>query len=298
MSRKVKQSKDTYNCGSVKCKWCESNRVKTIQQLEKLIEVEESQKFRVIPIEYLPMGDCMLAVRPELPLNPSISDVLAMGIPVGWDEIFQPYTGIIEMIESRLRLESGKILPDPIDIFRAFELCNPEDVKVVIVGQDPYYTMGNDNKPTATGLSFSVRKGQPIPKSLKNIFAELKRDIEGFAKPSHGNLEYWAEQGVLMLNRALTVAKGNPDSHTNIWEELTSSVVCNLSSKYPEIVYMLWGRSAQKMVGSITNGEMLEAGHPVGRNNKYKFQGCKHFSKANELLEEWGREPIDWVIRD
>lgn len=187
---------------------------------------------------------------------------------------------------------NGKIFPKRKDLFNAFELCSLENTKVLILGQDPYH---RDNQ--AHGLSFSVPKGIAAPPSLKNIFKELKNDLN-IDLPSHGCLESWAKQGVLLLNSILTVREGSPGSHKNIgWETFTNAVIKQVNDFERHIVFMLWGAFAKSKKVLITNERhlVLESAHP-SPYSATGFFGCKHFSKANEFLIKNKINQINWSI--
>lgn len=189
----------------------------------------------------------------------------------------------------------GKIIypPSPL-IFNAFNHTPFNQVKVVILGQDPYHGEGQ-----AHGLSFSVQKGVRIPPSLSNIFKELKSDIPGFSIPSHGELTKWADQGVLLLNATLTVRKNEPASHQKKgWETFTDQAIRNLAEQRNGIIFMLWGKTAQAKIPLIDTGKhtILAAAHPSPYSAHNGFLGCKHFSKANENLEKQGLTKINWQI--
>lgn len=188
--------------------------------------------------------------------------------------------------------EKGKdIFPSNDNIFRAIELTPLENVKVVILGQDPYHGEGQ-----AHGLSFSVQKGVRVPPSLKNIYKELKDDI-GMTPPNHGFLEGWAKQGVLLLNTTLTVEKGKPASHKGCgWEEFTDMVIREVNKLDHPVVFMLWGSHAQKKsdMVDVHKNCILKAAHPSPFSAYRGFLGCKHFSKANDFLKKNGQDPIIW----
>ncbi|MDG1064595.1 MAG: uracil-DNA glycosylase [Luminiphilus sp.] len=190
----------------------------------------------------------------------------------------------------------GKVIyPPGSEIFSALQLTPPEAVRVVILGQDPYH--GPDQ---AHGLSFSVRKGVAIPPSLRNIFKELQRDLE-IEKPSHGCLNHWAEQGVLLLNASLTVESGRAGSHQNLgWEVFTDRVVATVRDVGKPIVFMLWGAQARKKFGALDGfGHcILTAPHPSPLSAHRGFLGCGHFSQANAFLERCDRGAIDWSLPD
>ncbi|MFN3403137.1 MAG: uracil-DNA glycosylase [Cytophagaceae bacterium] len=176
-------------------------------------------------------------------------------------------------------------------IFSAFDKCPFDEVKVVIIGQDPYHGPGQAN-----GLCFSVADNIPLPPSLQNIFKEIKSDL-GKEIPKTGNLERWAKQGVLLLNATLTVRANSPGSHQKRgWEEFTDAVIKILSDEKENLVFILWGAYAQKK-GAIINREkhcVLSAAHPSPFSAHSGFFGCKHFSKSNEYLRSKGKKEIEW----
>ncbi|KAK9809914.1 hypothetical protein WJX72_001672 [[Myrmecia] bisecta] len=184
--------------------------------------------------------------------------------------------------------------PQPF-IFRALNTCPLPDVRVVILGQDPYHGMNQ-----AMGLSFSVPPGQAVPSSLQNIYKELRDDC-GCHIPNHGSLEKWASQGVLLLNASLTVRAHQANSHSKKgWEQFTEAIIRTLSKQRRGVVFLLWGRYAQQK-GKVINRQahhVLEAAHPSGLSANRGFFGCKHFSKTNRLLRQQGLEPIDWQIEN
>lgn len=183
------------------------------------------------------------------------------------------------------------VYPSPKDLFAAFDHCPFHQVKVVILGQDPYHGPGQ-----AHGLCFSVQDGVRTPPSLQNIYKEIKNDI-GTDIPVSGNLERWASQGVLLLNSTLTVAAGLPGSHQGKgWEEFTDAAIKALSEKREQLVFLLWGNYAKKKGAHIDRQKhlVLEAAHPSPLGAYKGFFGCKHFSKTNEYLEAHGQKSITW----
>ena len=185
----------------------------------------------------------------------------------------------------------GKIvLPEPKNFFRAFDLCELNKVKVVIIGQDPYHTPGVPN-----GLAFSVNKNQKLPPSLINIFRELESDLG--VKNYIGDLSAWSRQGVLLLNTCLSVCAGLPASHSNIgWEQFTNAVIEEIQKK-KNIIFLLWGKHAQQKKAFIQEDNfILEAAHPSPLSANNGFFGCNHFSKTNNLLTSLGSDPIDWQL--
>ena len=185
------------------------------------------------------------------------------------------------------------IYPNMYDIFNALRYTSYSNVKVVLLGQDPYH---GENQ--AHGLCFSVKKGVPQPPSLKNIFKELKDDL-GCEIPNHGELTKWANEGVLLLNTVLTVRQGQANSHANKgWEKLTDRIIEILNDRKEPIVFLLWGRNAQNKSKLITNPNhlILKCAHPSPLSAYNGFYGCKHFSKTNEFLVNNHTKPIDWQI--
>ena len=190
---------------------------------------------------------------------------------------------------------SRQIFPPKDQIFSAFLLTPYKDVKVVILGQDPYH---NDHQ--AHGLCFSVQKGVEIPPSLVNIYQELHDDL-GCYIPNNGYLVKWAEQGVLMLNTVLTVRAHQANSHRMLgWETFTDRVIELVDAKEEPVVFLLWGTPAQKKAEMLHNPNhlVLKAPHPSPLSAYRGFFGCKHFSKTNEFLKAHGLEPIDWQIEN
>lgn len=194
----------------------------------------------------------------------------------------------------RSQYASKAIHPMPTQIFRAFDLCPLDQVKVVILGQDPYHGPGQAN-----GLCFAVNDGVRLPPSLKNIYKEIESDL-GIIMDERGDLEQWAKQGVLLLNATLTVEAAQPGSHQDKgWEEFTDAVVKKLSDSSEHLVFLLWGRYAQNKGGVIDRSKhlVLTAAHPSPFSAYSGFFGCKHFSKTNAYLKEHGMEEIRWSNR-
>ena len=191
----------------------------------------------------------------------------------------------------RAEYAQRQIFPRGADIFRAFDKCPFESLKVVIIGQDPYHGPGQAN-----GLCFSVNDGVEFPPSLKNIFAEVQSDT-GAPIPQSGNLDRWAEQGVLLLNSVLTVRAHQAASHAGRgWEQFTDAVVRTIAERRDGIVYMLWGSYAQRK-GAIADPArncILKAVHPSPLSVYRGFFGCRHFTRANEYLASIGKEPVTW----
>lgn len=186
------------------------------------------------------------------------------------------------------------VYPPKEDIYNAFKHCPLDKVKVVILGQDPYHGAGQ-----AHGLSFSVNKGIALPPSLRNIYRELEQDVD-FINPNHGDLTYWAKQGVLLLNDVLTVKAAAAGSHQKLgWEQFTEHVISFLSEQKSDLVFMLWGNYALKKGKKIDRAKhlVLVSGHPSPMSaNQGKWFGNKHFSQANTFLVSKGKQPIDWQL--
>ena len=185
------------------------------------------------------------------------------------------------------------VYPNMHNIFNALKYTSFSDTKVVILGQDPYHGPGQ-----AHGLCFSVQKGVEPPPSLQNIFKELMADV-GIERPQHGELTSWARQGVLLLNTVLTVREHQPNSHKGKgWEVLTDRIIAELNNKETPVVFLLWGANARSKKTLITNPlhVKLETVHPSPLSAYNGFFGCRHFSKANAILEAFGQTPIDWNV--
>ena len=188
-----------------------------------------------------------------------------------------------------------KIYPNMNNIFDSLKYASYEDIKVVIIGQDPYHEEGQ-----AHGLSFSVQPGIEIPPSLQNIYKELQDDL-GCYIPNNGYLVKWAKQGVLLLNNVLTLRAHQANSHKDKgWEEFTDSIIRILNKREKPIVFMFWGACAKTKEALVTNPNhlILKAVHPSPLSAYRGFFGCKHFSKANEFLKSHGEEPVDWQIEN
>lgn len=187
------------------------------------------------------------------------------------------------------------IYPAMENIFNALKYTSYEDVKVLILGQDPYHGPGQ-----AHGLCFSVQKGVDKPPSLKNMFKELENDL-GISAPSHGCLTDWAKQGILLLNTVLTVREGEPNSHKKLgWTIFTDRIIELLNERRDPVIFVLWGRNALEKLPLITNSHhyVLSAAHPSPLSASRGFFGCKHYSKINEILKSMGKTPIDWRISE
>jgi uracil-DNA glycosylase len=191
--------------------------------------------------------------------------------------------------------ERHVVFPPHDEVFAALHLTSFAATRVVILGQDPYHGSGQ-----AHGLCFSVRRGVPIPPSLRNMHKELQQDL-GCPTPSHGNLEHWARQGVLLLNTTLTVREGEAASHQGRgWETFTDEVISAVDAKSSRVVFLLWGAASRKKKSLIDTDRhtVIESAHPSPLSAHNGFFGSRPFSRANQALRESGQEPIDWAIPD
>lgn len=209
-------------------------------------------------------------------------------------EFHKPYyKTLYEFVKTEY--DTRQVFPPAEDIFNAFHLTPLSEVKVVIIGQDPYHNVGQ-----AHGLCFSVKPDVSVPPSLVNIYKELHDDL-GCYVPNNGYLVKWAQQGILMLNTVLTVRAHQANSHQGRgWEQFTDAIIHAVNEQDRPIVYLLWGRPAQSKIPMLTNPNhlILKAPHPSPLSAYRGFFGCKHFSQANEFLKAHGVEPIDWQIEN
>jgi uracil-DNA glycosylase len=221
----------------------------------------------------------------------------ALAIPESWtavlaDQLSQPYVKKLADFVAAER-ETEKIYPPDADVFAALDLTPYDQVKVVILGQDPYHGAGQ-----AHGLSFSVRPGVQPPPSLVNMFKELRDDL-GIPVTKQGFLEPWARQGVLLLNAVLTVRESQPNSHKGKgWERLTDAIIEALNRRQEPVIFVLWGAYAQKKAALIDQSRhaVISSAHPSPLSARSGFFGSKPFSKINTILEGWGKTPIDWRL--
>lgn len=214
-----------------------------------------------------------------------------------WEELFQQeeqkeyYRKLMQFLDEEYAQHT--IYPPREDLFTCFTSCPFEDVKVVILGQDPYHQPNQ-----AHGLCFSVRKGVPIPRSLKNIYKELKSDL-AIDAPTHGCLTKWAQQGVFLMNTVMSVREGHATSHKKKgWEMFTDTVISALNEQEQGIVFVLWGNHAQKKASLITGAQhrILMSAHPSPLSASRGFFGSRPFSTINAYLTEMNRTPIDWRL--
>ncbi|MGF1768053.1 uracil-DNA glycosylase [Enterovibrio makurazakiensis] len=217
--------------------------------------------------------------------------------PVTWDDVIgqeqeQDYFKQTLQAVAEARAQGKVVYPPEEEVFNAFTFTELSDVRVVILGQDPYHGPNQ-----AHGLCFSVLPGIKTPPSLVNLYKELAQDIDGFSVPQHGYLKSWADQGVLLLNTVLTVEQGNAHSHSHLgWETFTDRIIGAVNQHCEGVVFLLWGAHARKKGRSIDRARhhVLEAPHPSPLSAHRGFLGCKHFSTTNILLQEMGKPSIDW----
>lgn len=255
--------------------------------LEKATELDDGNRY----LRRAELEAAAAALRgPALP-------ALADGIPADWRAILRPAleTDRFRALDAYVRAEraAGPVYPPEALTFAALKRTPVDKVKVVFLGQDPYHGEGE-----ATGLSFSLPRGVAVPSSLKNIFKELHTDL-GVPPASHGNLEAWADRGVLLLNTALTVRKDEPGSHRRQgWEELTDAILDEVNAKDERVVFVLLGKDAQKKAARIDTSRhtVVTAAHPSGLSANRGFFGSRPFSKVNDALAAAGRDPIDWTL--
>eukprot|EP01114_Cavostelium_apophysatum_P017940 TRINITY_DN5437_c0_g1_i1.p1 TRINITY_DN5437_c0_g1~~TRINITY_DN5437_c0_g1_i1.p1 ORF type:complete len:322 (-),score=52.46 TRINITY_DN5437_c0_g1_i1:43-1008(-) len=250
-------------------------------------KAEELKKLQAIP-----------AAKQEVQKNENTTPLLDQLIDPGWkealgEEIKKPYFAKILSFLDEQKAAGKVVYPPDRDVFNAFNFTPLDNVKVVILGQDPYHGQGQGH-----GLSFSVRKGVAVPPSLKNIFQELSTDIPGFQIPQHGSLEQWARDGVMLLNASLTVEASKANSHASCgWQQFTDAAIKIINDRKKNVVFILWGKVAQEK-GKVINSSkhcVLKAAHPSPYSSD-KFWGCKVFSKANEYLKSKGIEPVRWYL--
>ncbi|PQZ88134.1 uracil-DNA glycosylase [Arthrobacter sp. MYb227] len=235
------------------------------------------------------------AQRAKFPFAESLEHAVNEGfMTADWAEALAPVEATLldlaKNLETR-RLAGERILPAPQNILRAF--ARPlASARVLIMGQDPYPTPGH-----SVGLSFATAPSvRPLPRSLKNIYTELESDL-GIATPAHGDLSAWADQGVILLNRVLTVAAGNAGSHRSLgWEKITNAAISALVNQKKPLVAILWGKDAQTLSTALRDTPIIATAHPSPLSARRGFFGSKPFSRSNELLVAQGAAPIDWAL--
>jgi len=245
----------------------------------------------------IPKRKIKIIHRPRLE-NWSWGDILANYIPLTWEDTFARTTEerktIAQVLTTKAISQYKELYPAKEYIYRAFDLTPFPKVRVVIIGQDPYPQPGK-----AQGLSFAIAPDDPhLPGSLKNIYKEIKSEYPNFQIPKHGDLRRWAQQGILLLNMALTVPPGERNAHRGVWKPFLVKTIKEIVEKKPKTIFVLWGNEAQKIAGIIGNAPVLISGHPSPEavNRGGDFLGNGHFRKINDILEKQGELPIDWQI--
>lgn len=231
----------------------------------------------------------------------SLEKVASQYTPPTWEKVFEnskyELKDISDILEEDRKI-NGPRIPDNCDLFRVFNLTPLQRVKVVILGQDPYFQRQANGKPVATGLAFSVPRGLPIPSSLQNIYKELKTDIPQFKIPNHGDLTNWSLQGVFLLNACLTVREGEPGCFKELFSGFIKKVIHAILEANPKCIFVAWGKNAEKIISKFVGErtKVLISAHPSSLSANRGFFGCKHFSQINELLISQKLEPINWQI--
>jgi len=240
-----------------------------------------------------------LKIVEEIDQSWSIVDIAEKRPSAGWEEVFQDCLPEFRDLDEDLK--GQEFYPLKKHLFRAFDLTPLSRVSVVIIGQDPYPQMimlPQGRVPRAQGLSFSVHKEDAIPASLKNIYKELQNTVTGFQPPMHGDLSYWAYQGVLLLNSCLTVRPNEPGSHGQMWMGFVTKVLQAINEKRPGTVFILWGKQAQELESLVgERAKIIKGAHPSPLSaNRGGFFGGNYFNLANRLLQQMGRPLIDWNV--
>lgn len=231
----------------------------------------------------------------------TVAEVARKAPPPGWRDTFTTYLPALKSASNKVAASEKachcEAIPNRADIFRAFNLCPRQYTRVVIIGQDPYYTVTR-GQPIADGLAFSVRPGASVPGSLRNIFIELAKEYpRHFKVPNHGNLEKWAEQGILLLNISLSTLPGKPNVHKDYWMDFIKGVFKDLGKANPRCIYLLMGKEAQKITKYLNKGaRIITAVHPSPRSAGKGFFGSGVFRQIDAYLISDGTAPIMWQI--
>lgn len=274
----------------------ESSKLENSNDLEKL-KAQETDEVKEKPKE---KPKPFIHVIPPVKQEMTLSEIVQTKVPKSWEAVFKAAENDLEELSTILQdqeKQHGVWYPLKKNLFRALELTALNEVRAVLVGMDPYYQIADDGEPRPTGCSFSVRKADSIPGSLKNIFTEIKNEYPTFQYPFHGCLDSWARQGILLLNRCLTVRPNDPGSHGAIWDGFLIHLLKAIDNVRPKCIFILLGREAQKIKKYLGDKVIiLEAGHPSSRNAKGGFLGCGIFLKVNEHLVKMGEKPINWNL--
>lgn len=253
-------------------------------------------------IKHKPKSTNVKLVISKLKTISNLGDWLINDVPFSWRPFFK-------LAEAELRFAAKQVEKDGISSHKSF-LPNIYDIlnwarltpifmiKAVILGQDPYHNYSKDNTPNAQGYCFGSERSNEVPGSLKNIYKEIHRTIEGFEIPKHPDIRPWAKQGVLLLNTALTVRSGLAESHVGYWKPFTLKLMEYIDEHCSNVVFLLWGKKAQQAASVISSSkhEKLETSHPSGKSAHYGFIGCDHFNKTNQYLYDHGIDIIDWQV--
>jgi uracil-DNA glycosylase len=225
----------------------------------------------------------------------SLIDIVNRKPIIDWLPVFQDSYNDLIRINNFLQ-SSGPFYPLKKDIFRALQLVKPTDIKIIIIGQDPYPGTGGNGLPVAHGLAFSTDRSNKIPASLAGVYKVLAKTIPGWVYPSHGDLTCWVKQGILLLNKCLTLDPGASGSHKNLWGEFITRVVQYIDKVNPNCVYLLWGNHAQEIAKFTTSKNVLMTSHPSPQGIHHGFINCNHFNEANDILVKQGKSPVDWSV--
>lgn len=231
----------------------------------------------------------------------TLLDIVAKACPPSWEPVFEESKEDLKRINQFLmEIEaSGRMwYPLKADLFRVFYLLKVHNVKCIIWGQDPYPgTNKSTGLPIAMGISFGTHKGNPIPASLVNMYKRLAATVPGFVYPAHADLTSWVEQGVLLVNKCLTLDPGNPNSHKDLWSEFTTRVIQYIDKVNPNCVYVLLGNHAQQLARYTTSKNIVMTSHPSGQGAHYGFNTSDIFNDVNKILVNQGKTPIDWNVK-
>ena len=268
----------------------------------KIMSLDQLREMRKNKVAISKISRSLVAQKSNIntPISESMTvwEVAKSQVPPSWESVFETARDALWEVSKILEEKeatTGNWYPLKADIFNAFNSCKLDDVKVVIFGQDPYHGRSQTGYPQAVGMSFSVRNGDKIPMSLRNIYKEITRTHPDCSFAS-GDLTHWANQGVLLLNTCLTVDPGKAKSHGKIWEPFMNIILSAIAKANPSCVYVLWGTPAKKLATSLpSKGIIIEGYHPASRGS-YGFAGCDHFVQIDEALESQNKEKIDWSI--
>lgn len=229
----------------------------------------------------------------------SVEKLVNTYVPYSWEKVFENARDELKDISDILEEDrpNGRRVPDNCDLFRVFNLVPLTKVKVVILGQDPFFNLLADGRPQATGVAFSVPKDAPVPPSLKNIYKVMKSTMPFFNIPNHGNLENWCFEGVFLLNACLTTRALTANSHKELWSGFIKKVITAILDANPKVIFLLWGNEAQKfkkMIGG--RATILETSHPSPLGYFRGYNLSNHFNETNEILVKQKMEPINWNL--